>query len=148
MFFQGHSDLLPLKWAGRASGEWAAAPRYTELRMAKLCLEMLRDINKNTVDYQANYDGREKEPVVLPARFPNLLVNGSSGIAVGMATNMAPHNLNEVIDGIIEYIDNNLCKYIPIDLFNTKGYEIIEKYAPRVDYLKIIDKVYGGILNE
>ncbi|QQK08907.1 DNA gyrase subunit A [Miniphocaeibacter halophilus] len=91
---------------GSIDGDGAAAPRYTELRMAKLCLEMLRDINKNTVDFEPNYDGREKEPVVLPSRFPNLLVNGSSGIAVGMATNMAPHNLNEVIDGINEYIDN------------------------------------------
>ncbi|WP_100065403.1 DNA gyrase subunit A [Miniphocaeibacter massiliensis] len=91
---------------GSIDGDGAAAPRYTELRMAKLCLEMLRDINKNTVDFQDNYDGREKEPVVLPARFPNLLVNGSAGIAVGMATNMAPHNLSEVIDGIVEYIDN------------------------------------------
>ena len=91
---------------GSIDGDGAAAPRYTELRMAKLCLEMLRDINKDTVDFQDNYDGREKEPVVLPARFPNLIVNGSAGIAVGMATNMAPHNLNETIDGIVEYIDN------------------------------------------
>ena len=91
---------------GSIDGDGAAAPRYTELRMAKLCLEMLRDINKNTVDFQENYDGREKEPVVLPSRFPNLIVNGSAGIAVGMATNMAPHNLNETIDGIVEYIDN------------------------------------------
>ena len=91
---------------GSIDGDGAAAPRYTELRMEKLCLEMLRDINKNTVDFKPNYDGREKEPAVLPSRFPNLLVNGSAGIAVGMATNMAPHNLREVIDGIIEYIDN------------------------------------------
>ncbi len=91
---------------GSIDGDGAAAPRYTELRMAKLCLEMLRDINKNTVDFQDNYDGREKEPVVLPARFPNLLVNGSAGIAVGMATNMAPHNLREVVDGTIGYIEN------------------------------------------
>ncbi len=91
---------------GSIDGDGAAAPRYTELRMEKLCLEMLRDINKNTVDFKPNYDGREKEPVVLPSRFPNLLVNGSAGIAVGMATNMAPHNLREVIDGIVEYIDN------------------------------------------
>lgn len=91
---------------GSIDGDGAAAPRYTELRMNKLCLEMLRDINKETVDFQENYDGRELEPVVLPSRFPNLIVNGSSGIAVGMATNMAPHNLGETIDGIISYIDN------------------------------------------
>ena len=91
---------------GSIDGDGAAAPRYTELRMNKLCLEMLRDINKETVDFQENYDGRELEPVVLPSRFPNLIVNGSSGIAVGMATNMAPHNLGEVIDGIVSYIDN------------------------------------------
>ena len=91
---------------GSIDGDGAAASRYTELRMEKLCLEMLRDINKNTVDFQPNYDGREKEPVVLPSRFPNLLVNGSAGIAVGMATNMAPHNLTEVINGIIEYIED------------------------------------------
>ncbi len=91
---------------GSIDGDGAAAPRYTELRMNKLCLEMLRDINKETVDYKENYDGREMEPVVLPSRFPNLLVNGSAGIAVGMATNMAPHNLGEVIDGIVSYVDN------------------------------------------
>ncbi|SHH36212.1 DNA gyrase subunit A [Anaerosphaera aminiphila DSM 21120] len=91
---------------GNIDGDGAAAMRYTEVRMSKLALEMLRDINKDTVDFKPNFDEEETEPVVLPARFPNLLVNGSSGIAVGMATNMAPHNLNEVIDGVIEYIDN------------------------------------------
>lgn len=91
---------------GSVDGDRAAAPRYTELRMDKLALEMLRDINKDTVDFVPNYDEREKEPSVLPARFPNLLVNGSSGIAVGMATNMAPHNMTEVIDGVINYIEN------------------------------------------
>ena len=91
---------------GNIDGDGAAAPRYTELRMDKLALEMLRDINKDTVDFQDNYDGREQEPTVLPSRFPNLIVNGSSGIAVGMATNMAPHNLRETIDGVIAYIDN------------------------------------------
>ncbi len=74
--------------------------RYTEARMAPITLEMLRDIEKETIDFTPNYDGRMEEPVVLPSRFPNLLVNGSSGIAVGMATNIPPHNLTEVIDGI------------------------------------------------
>ena len=91
---------------GSIDGDGAAAMRYTELRMTKLTQEMLRDINKETVDFQPNFDEREQEPTVLPARFPNLLVNGSSGIAVGMATNMAPHNLNETIDGCIAFIDN------------------------------------------
>lgn len=81
--------------------------RYTEVRMTKLALEMLRDINKDTVDFGPNFDEEELEPKVLPTRFPNLLVNGSAGIAVGMATNMAPHNLNEVIDACTAYIDNN-----------------------------------------
>lgn len=92
---------------GSIDGDGAAAQRYTEVRMTKLAAEMLRDINKDTVDFQPNFDEEELEPKVLPARFPNLLVNGSSGIAVGMATNMAPHNLNEVIDGCIAYIDDN-----------------------------------------
>ena len=74
--------------------------RYTEARMSKIAMEMIRDINKDTIDFQDNYDGQEKEPVVLPARFPNLLVNGTTGIAVGMATNIAPHQLGEVIDGM------------------------------------------------
>lgn len=91
---------------GSIDGDGAAAMRYTELRMTKLTQEMLRDINKETVDFQPNFDEREQEPTILPARFPNLLVNGSSGIAVGMATNMAPHNLNETIDGCIAFIDN------------------------------------------
>lgn len=92
---------------GSMDGDGAAAQRYTEVRMTKLTLEMLRDINKDTVDFQPNFDEEELEPKVLPSRFPNLLVNGSSGIAVGMATNMAPHNLGEVIDGCIAYIDDN-----------------------------------------
>ena len=91
---------------GTIDGDGAAAPRYTEVRMQKLALEMLRDINKDTVDFVPNYDENEKEPVVLPSKFPNLLVNGAAGIAVGMATNMPPHNLNEVIDATCEYIDN------------------------------------------
>ena len=91
---------------GTIDGDGAAAPRYTEVRMQKLALEMLRDINKDTVDFVPNYDENEKEPVVLPSKFPNLLVNGAAGIAVGMATNMPPHNLTEVIDATCEYIDN------------------------------------------
>lgn len=86
---------------GSVDGDSAAAMRYTEARMSKISMELLRDINKDTIDYQANYDGEEKEPVVLPARFPNLLVNGTSGIAVGMATNIPPHHLGEVIDGVL-----------------------------------------------
>lgn len=85
---------------GSVDGDSAAAMRYTEARMTKMSLEMLRDINKNTIDYHDNYDGTEREPDVLPARFPNLLVNGATGIAVGMATNIPPHNLNEVIEGL------------------------------------------------
>ncbi|MFL8888334.1 DNA gyrase subunit A [Helcococcus kunzii] len=92
---------------GSMDGDGAAAQRYTEVRMTKLTLEMLKDINKDTVDFQPNFDEEEVEPKVLPARFPNLLVNGSSGIAVGMATNMAPHNLGEVVDGCIAYIVDN-----------------------------------------
>ena len=85
---------------GSVDGDEAAAMRYTEARMTPLAVEMVRGINENTVDFVSNYDGSEKEPSVLPSRFPNLLVNGSSGIAVGMATNMPPHNLGEVIDAI------------------------------------------------
>ena len=91
---------------GSVDGDDPAAMRYTEVRMSKIAKEMLRDINKDTVDYMPNFDEEEKEPVVLPSRFPNLLVNGSSGIAVGMATNMAPHNLNESIDASIAYMKN------------------------------------------
>ncbi|MCI1945839.1 DNA gyrase subunit A [Clostridium luticellarii] len=91
---------------GSVDGDSAAAMRYTEAKMNKITLEMLRDINKNTVDFVPNFDGEEKEPSVLPSRFPNLLVNGSAGIAVGMATNIPPHNLNEIIDGVIMIIDN------------------------------------------
>ena len=91
---------------GSVDGDDPAAMRYTEVRMSKIAKEMLRDINKDTVDFMPNFDEEEKEPVVLPARFPNLLVNGSSGIAVGMATNMAPHNLSETIDASIAYMRN------------------------------------------
>ncbi|MGV2645004.1 DNA gyrase subunit A, partial [Clostridium perfringens] len=100
---------------------------YTEAKMNKIASEMLRDINKNTVDFTPNFDGEEKEPVVLPSRYPNLLVNGSSGIAVGMATNIPPHNLGEVIDGTIALIDNpeltslELMTYIKGPDFPTAG---------------------------
>lgn len=91
---------------GSIDGDGAAAMRYTEARMSKLAMEMMRDINKNTIDFQPNFDGEEQEPVVLPARCPSLLVNGTTGIAVGMATNIPPHNLSEVIDGCLAYMDN------------------------------------------
>ncbi|MCM3243723.1 DNA gyrase subunit A [Cytobacillus firmus] len=95
MLVDGHGNF------GSVDGDAAAAMRYTEARMSKISMELLRDINKDTIDYQDNYDGAEKEPVVMPARFPNLLVNGTSGIAVGMATNIPPHQLGEVIDGVL-----------------------------------------------
>ncbi|MGJ9406576.1 DNA gyrase subunit A [Nesterenkonia aurantiaca] len=91
---------------GNPGDDGPAAPRYTETKMAQLAMEMVRDINENTVDFQDNYDGKQQEPVVLPSRFPNLLVNGSSGIAVGMATNIPPHNLREVADGVKWYLQN------------------------------------------
>src|SRR5207247_7926478 len=84
----------------------AAAMRYTEARLAKLATEMLRDIDADTVDFTPNYDQSRQEPLILPSRFPNLLVNGSAGIAVGMATNIPPHNLSETIDAVIAYIDD------------------------------------------
>ncbi len=91
---------------GNMDGDGAAAMRYTEARLSKLSLEMVRDLNKNTVDFKENFDETENEPVILPSRFPNILVNGTMGIAVGMATNIPPHNLGEVIDGCVAYIDN------------------------------------------
>ena len=91
---------------GSVDGDGAAAMRYTEARLSKISMEMLSDINKDTVDFIPNFDETEKEPVVLPSRFPNLLVNGTSGIAVGMATNIPPHNLKEVIDGVLKIIEN------------------------------------------
>ena len=100
MLVDGHGNF------GSVDGDSAAAMRYTEARMNKIAVEMLRDINKNTIDFVPNFDGSEKEPSVLPARYPNLLVNGSSGIAVGMATNIPPHNLGEIIDGTVMLIDN------------------------------------------
>ena len=112
---------------GSLDGDRAAAMRYTETRLAKVSEFLVSDIDKNTVDFQNNYDDTELEPVVLPAQYPNLLVNGAGGIAVGMATNIPPHNLGEVIDGTLKYIDNNdisikeLMKYIPGPDFPTGG---------------------------
>ena len=92
---------------GSMDGDSAAAMRYTEAKMSRISMELMRDINKDTIDYQDNYDGNEREPVVLPSRFPNLLVNGTSGIAVGMATNIPPHNMREVIDAVLAYAEDN-----------------------------------------
>ncbi|HHK5583732.1 TPA: DNA gyrase subunit A [Streptococcus mutans] len=100
MLVDGHGNF------GSMDGDGAAAQRYTEARMSKIAMEMLRDINKNTVDFADNYDGSEREPLVLPSRFPNLLVNGATGIAVGMATNIPPHNLGETIDAVKLVMDN------------------------------------------
>lgn len=121
MLVDGHGNF------GSVDGDGAAAMRYTEAKMSKIAVEMLRDINKNTVDFHDNYDGTEKEPDVLPARFPNLLVNGASGIAVGMATNIPTHNLGEVINGLHLLMDNpditteGLMKAIPGPDFPTGG---------------------------
>ena len=93
---------------GSVDGDGAAAMRYTEARLSKISMELLADINKNTVDFRPNFDETEKEPAVLPSRFPNLLVNGTQGIAVGMATNIPPHNLREVINAVIKIIDNQV----------------------------------------
>lgn len=122
VLIDGHGNF------GSMDGDGAAAMRYTEARMSKISVEMLRDLDKDTVDMQDNYDGEEKEPVVLPSRFPNLLVNGSMGIAVGMATNIAPHNLGETIDACIAVMDNpeittmELMNYIKGPDFPTGGY--------------------------
>ena len=113
---------------GSIDGDSPAAMRYTEARMSKISMDLLREINKDTVDFVPNYDGSEEEPVVLPSRFPNLLVNGAQGIAVGMATNIPPHNLGEVIDGIVAYLKNpdisieGLMNYIKGPDFPTGGY--------------------------
>ena len=121
MLIDGHGNF------GNIEGDGAAAMRYTESRLSKLSLELLRDINKDTVDMEDNFDNTRKEPSVLPSRFPNILVNGSMGIAVGMATNIPPHNLGEVIDGCIAYIDNpeidtlGLMQYIKGPDFPTGG---------------------------
>lgn len=122
MLVDGHGNF------GSIDGDMAAAMRYTEARLSKIAMEMLRDINKETIDFAPNYDGEEKEPIVLPARYPNLLVNGVSGIAVGMATNIPPHNLGEVIDGVQAMIQNpeitsmELMDYIQGPDFPTSGY--------------------------
>ena len=111
---------------GSVDGDNAAAMRYTEIRLAKIAHEMLADIDKETVDFGPNYDGSEKEPLVLPARLPNLLINGSAGIAVGMATNIPPHNLNEVVDACLHSLKNPDCsvdelmEIIPAPDFPTK----------------------------
>ncbi|GIO44424.1 DNA gyrase subunit A [Paenibacillus apis] len=124
MLVDGHGNF------GSIDGDFAAAMRYTEARLSKIAMEMLRDINKETIDFMPNYDGEEQEPVVLPARYPNLLVNGVSGIAVGMATNIPPHNLGEVIDGVQAMIENpdidslDLMDYIKGPDFPTAGYII------------------------
>ncbi|CAM4388143.1 DNA gyrase subunit A [Paenibacillus phoenicis] len=122
MLVEGHGNF------GSVDGDMAAAMRYTEARLSKIAMEMLRDINKETIDFMPNYDGEEQEPVVLPSRFPNLLVNGVSGIAVGMATNIPPHNLGEVIDGVQALIKNpeisslELMDYIKGPDFPTAAY--------------------------
>lgn len=122
MLVDGHGNF------GSVDGDAAAAMRYTEARMSKISMELLRDINKDTIDYQDNYDGAEKEPAVLPSRFPNLLVNGTSGIAVGMATNIPPHQLGEVIDGVLalskdpDITIQELMDYIPGPDFPTAGF--------------------------
>ncbi|MFD0767548.1 DNA gyrase subunit A [Bacillus sp. CGMCC 1.60114] len=121
MLVNGHGNF------GSIDGDSAAAMRYTEAKMSKISMELLRDITKNTIDYQDNYDGSEREPIVLPARFPNLLVNGATGIAVGMATNIPPHQLGEVIDGVLALSHNpeitiaELMEYIPGPDFPTAG---------------------------
>ena len=121
MLVDGHGNF------GSVDGDSAAAMRYTEAKMNKISIEMLRDINKNTVDFVPNFDGEEQEPSVLPSRYPNLLVNGSSGIAVGMATNIPPHNLGEIIDGTVMLIENpeatvlDLMTYIKGPDFPTAG---------------------------
>ena len=121
MLVDGHGNF------GSVDGDAAAAMRYTESRMSKIAMEMLRDLNKNTIDYKENYDGQEKEPVVLPSRFPNLLVNGTSGIAVGMATNIPPHHLGETIDAVLALAENSaisteeLMEFLPGPDFPTGG---------------------------
>ncbi|MGO1058141.1 DNA gyrase subunit A [Planococcus sp. FY231025] len=121
MLVDGHGNF------GSVDGDSAAAMRYTESRMSKISMELLRDLNKNTIDYRDNYDGQEKEPIVLPSRFPNLLVNGTSGIAVGMATNIPPHHLGETIDAVLAVAENpaisteELMEFIPGPDFPTGG---------------------------
>ncbi|MCQ2555906.1 MAG: DNA gyrase subunit A, partial [Clostridia bacterium] len=124
---------------GSVDGDEAAAYRYTEAKLSKIASELLRDINKDTVDFMPNFDATTMEPKVLPSRFPNLLVNGSDGIAAGMATSIPPHNLNEVIDGVVAMIDNpnitidELMEYIPAPDFPTGG-EILANNAIKEAY--------------
>ena len=126
MLVDGHGNF------GSMDGDGAAAQRYTEARMSKIALEMLRDLNKNTVDFQDNYDGSEREPIVLPSRIPNLLVNGATGIAVGMATNIPPHNLAETIDAVKLMMDNpevttrELMEVLPGPDFPTGGLVMVK----------------------
>ncbi|MBP3952593.1 DNA gyrase subunit A [Bacillus suaedae] len=133
MLIDGHGNF------GSVDGDSAAAMRYTEAKMSKISMELVRDINKDTIDYQDNYDGSEREPIVLPARFPNLLVNGASGIAVGMATNIPPHQLGEVIDGVLALSQDRditieeLMEYIPGPDFPT-GAEILGRSGIRKAY--------------
>ena len=115
MLVDGHGNF------GSIDGDGAAAQRYTEARMSKISMEMVRDINKDTVNFIPNYDGEESEPEVMPSRFPNLLVNGTTGIAVGMATNIPPHNLGEVIDAILAVSHN-----------------------PDITILELMEKLYSG----
>ncbi len=132
---------------GSVDGDSAAAMRYTEARMTPLALQMLRDINKDTVDFQPNFDGDEKEPVVLPSRYPNLLVNGSNGIAVGMATSIPPHNLSDVIDATVRLIDDEECDIEElIDIVKAPdfptGAQIMGKNAAREAYRTGIGKIH------
>ncbi|EKF34301.1 DNA gyrase subunit A [Bacillus xiamenensis] len=133
MLVEGHGNF------GSVDGDGAAAMRYTEARLSKISMEILRDITKDTIDYQDNYDGSEREPVVMPARFPNLLVNGATGIAVGMATNIPPHQLGEVIDGVLAVSQNpeittqELMEIIPGPDFPTAG-QIIGRSGIRKAY--------------
>lgn len=133
MLVEGHGNF------GSVDGDSAAAMRYTEARLSKISMEILRDITKDTIDYQDNYDGSEREPIVMPARFPNLLVNGATGIAVGMATNIPPHQLGEVIDGVLAISQNpemttqELMEIIPGPDFPTAG-QIIGRSGIRKAY--------------
>ncbi|USK28644.1 DNA gyrase subunit A [Bacillus sp. CMF21] len=133
MLVDGHGNF------GSVDGDGAAAMRYTEARMSKIAMELIRDINKDTIDYQDNYDGSEREPVVLPSRYPNLLVNGAAGIAVGMATNIPPHQLGEVIDGVLAVSKDpdvsipELMEIIPGPDFPTAG-QIIGRSGIRKAY--------------
>ncbi|KRE20297.1 DNA gyrase subunit A [Bacillus sp. Root920] len=133
MLVEGHGNF------GSVDGDGAAAMRYTEARLSKISMEILRDITKDTIDYQDNYDGSEREPIVMPARFPNLLVNGATGIAVGMATNIPPHQLGEVIDGVLAISQNpemttqELMEIIPGPDFPTAG-KIIGRSGIRKAY--------------